>query len=125
MTQHAGPGADIRLLYVTVPDTPTAKAIAAALVEARLAACVNILGPITSVYRWAGRVEDAREVALIVKTTQAEVAGARAMILRLHPYETPAILAIKVDAQGSLPAFLAWIASQVEQQGGSDAADPS
>ncbi len=100
---------DIRLLYVTTPDEETARRIAEALVEEHLAACVNILAPMRSVYRWEGVIEDSVETPMIVKTSAAKAATARDRVLELHPYETPAIIALDVEAGASAPAFLQWI----------------
>lgn len=102
----------ILLLYVTAPDAASADEIAAALIESRLAACVNIIPGMRSLYRWQGAVEAAEEYVLVVKTT-AEAAGeARALICDRHPYETPCVLALEARAEGSNPAFLDWIARE-------------
>ncbi|MEQ8936100.1 MAG: divalent-cation tolerance protein CutA [Amphiplicatus sp.] len=102
----------IMFLYATAPDAATARKIGEALVEARLAACVNVLGTATSIYRWEGAVETAEETAFIVKTTQTAAGAARELILKLHPYETPAIAAINIDETGSNSGFLAWIRAE-------------
>lgn len=102
----------IMFLYATAPDDATARKIGEALVEARLAACVNILGTATSIYRWKGAVESAEEIAFLVKTTASAAGAARNLILKLHPYETPAIAAINIDETGSNEAFLAWIEAE-------------
>lgn len=107
----------IMLLYATAPDAATARAIGAALVEARLAACVNILGTVQSIYRWKGKVEQAEEIAFLVKTTEAAAPAARDLILARHPYDTPALLALPIEAAGSSPAFLAWIAAETGDKG--------
>lgn len=107
----------IMLLYATAPDAATARAIGAALVEARLAACVNVLGPVRSVYRWRGKVEEAEETAFLVKTTEIQAPAARDLILARHPYDTPAVLALPVNAQGSNTAFLAWVAAETGGDG--------
>jgi len=103
---------DIRLLYATAPDAATAEAIAGALIEARLAACVNILRGMHSVYRWEGRVETAEEVVLVVKTTADAAPAARDLILERHPYDEPAVLALPVDRSASSKAFCDWIAGE-------------
>lgn len=102
----------IVFLYATAPDEATAKSIALALVEGRHAACVNILGPATSLYRWNGAIETATEVAFVVKTTKTAAPGARDCILALHPYETPAIAELDIGADASNPAFLDWIMAE-------------
>lgn len=101
--------AEISFLYVTAPDETAAAKLADGLIEARLAACVNIIPGMRSVYRWEGRVESANELVLIVKTTRAEAQAACDLVRRLHPYETPAIVAFEAAKAGSNPAFLSWI----------------
>ena len=103
---------EIVLLYTTWPDAETAQAAADAAVEAELAACANILAPMTSVYRWGGKIERRDEVSMILKTTAAASERLRDLIAARHPYETPCILALPVLEAGSNRAFLAWIAEQ-------------
>ncbi len=91
----------------TCPDAASAARIADALVGERLAACVNVLPGLQSVYRWQGRVERASEVLLLIKTTRARLEALSARLVELHPYELPEVLA--VDIAGGLPAYLAWI----------------
>jgi periplasmic divalent cation tolerance protein len=100
------------MVYTTWPDAETAGTAAAAAVEARLAACANVLAPISSVYRWEGRVEQAVETPVIFKTTPADAERLRAFIVARHPYDTPCVLALPVGAAGSHPAYLAWIAGE-------------
>ena len=100
------------LVYTTWPDAETAGAAATAAVEAKLAACANILAPMTSVYRWNGAVERAGEIPVLFKTTAACADALRALILARHPFETPCIVALAVEPSGSSPAFLAWIAAE-------------
>ncbi|GAB4520224.1 MAG: divalent-cation tolerance protein CutA [Amphiplicatus sp.] len=109
----------IIFLYATAPDVDTARKLAAALVEKKLAACVNILGGSTSIYRWRGAVETAEEATLIVKTHECAASAARDLILRLHPYETPCVAALRVDPDASNPAFLEWI--RMEARGSPEA----
>lgn len=100
------------LLYTTWPDAAAAAAAARTLVEERLAACVNILGPVASVYRWQGAIEEATEIAALVKTAADRVEAATARIVALHPYDTPAVLALPVDATGTHGPFAGWITAQ-------------
>ncbi len=97
-------------LYVTAPDPKTARQIARTLITEKLAACVNISEPMTSIYQWQGAIEETTETAMIVKTTAAAVEPARDRIAALHPYETPCIAALPISAHGSAPAFLDWVA---------------
>jgi len=101
------------LVLTNLPDADAARALAARLVEARLAACVNILAPCRSVYRWQGKVEDATEVPLLIKTTAARYAALEEAIRAAHPYELPEIIAVPL-AQG-LPDYLAWVAAATSQ----------
>ena len=96
-------------IYITAPDREEARRLAATLVEERLAACVNILGVIDSVYRWQGEIEQASEIALVAKTDEARVAALTRRAAELHSYECPCIVALPI-AQGH-PPFLEWIRS--------------
>ena len=98
------------LVLTNLPDRPAAEALAKNLIEARLAACVNILAPCRSVYRWQGAVETADEVPLLVKTTEARYAALEAAIRAQHPYELPEVIAVQI-AHG-LPDYLAWVAAE-------------
>lgn len=100
------------LLYATAPDVETARAIAAALLMGRCAACVNILGPIESVYRWNGAVETSSEWAFLVKTTEDAAPAARQTIIDRHPYVTPAVIGLEVAPGASNPAFLDWLRAE-------------
>ncbi|MFC5302161.1 divalent-cation tolerance protein CutA [Azospira restricta] len=98
------------LVFTNCPDPASAEALAAALVELRLAACANVLAPCRSVYRWQGQVEQADEVPLLVKTTAARYAALEAEIRARHPYELPEIVAVPIAA--GLPAYLQWLADE-------------
>jgi periplasmic divalent cation tolerance protein len=100
---------EILILYATAPDEGVAAALAEALVDARAAACVNIIPGMTSVYRWEGRIETAAEAVMIIKTTTALARRAREIVEHGHPYENPAILAVPVDEARSSIAFCDWI----------------
>jgi periplasmic divalent cation tolerance protein len=98
---------NIRLLYCTCPDTDTAQRIARALVEQRLAACVNIVPGLRSIYRWKGEVQDDAECLLLIKTRESRVEALAESIRRLHPYELPEVIAVPVVA--GLAPYLDWI----------------
>lgn len=104
------PSDDIVLVLTNAPDRDTALTIANALIDQKLAACVNVLAACTSVYRWQGQVENAEEIPLLIKTTGARYAALEAALRRLHPYELPEIIAVPV-AHG-LPAYLQWVADE-------------
>lgn len=93
----------------TCPDKESAEKIARLLVESRLAACVNILPDLTSVYSWQGQIETADEHLLIIKSPQVGYQAIETAILSHHPYELPEIIAVPVR-QG-LPGYLNWILS--------------
>lgn len=98
------------LVLTNLPDAASARAIADHVVSARLAACVNILAPCRSVYRWQGKIEDAEEVPLLIKTTAERYAAIEAAIKAHHPYELPEIVAVPMVS--GLPAYLAWVAAE-------------
>ena len=98
------------LVLTNLPDAASARALAEHIVSARLAACVNILAPCRSLYRWQGKVEDAEEVPLLIKTSAERYPELEAAIRARHPYELPEIVAVPLS-QG-LPAYLDWIAAE-------------
>ncbi|MBO1437474.1 divalent-cation tolerance protein CutA [Meiothermus sp. CFH 77666] len=95
------------IVLCTVPDASTGQTIARTLVHEGLAACVNLLPGITSVYRWQGEVQENPELLLIIKTTQARYPALEARIKELHPYEVPEIIAHRIEA--GLKSYLEWI----------------
>lgn len=98
------------LVFTTLPDEISAQALATALVTERLAACVNLLAPCRSVYRWRGKIENATEIPLLIKTTAENYPALEAAIRTRHPYELPEVIAVPI-AHG-LPEYLAWVASE-------------
>lgn len=96
------------IVLITAPSQEVAKQIAVALVENRLAACVNILSPIRSIYRWEGKVHDDQETLLIVKS-QAQLIESRLIpaVQAIHPYQVPEIIALPVVM--GLHSYLDWI----------------
>jgi len=113
--------ADCWIALTTLSSREQAEQLAEALVAERLAACVNVLGPVTSVYRWEGRVERDEEVLLFIKTTRAGVAPLQTRVLELHPYDTPEFLAFEVGAGSA--GYLDWVAGSVAAAG-PDEAEP-
>lgn len=99
-----------RLVITTFPDAEAARDIAGRCVEARLAACATLLPGVESVYRWEGKIEQAQEVVLLLKTTAERYPALEAQLKEWHPYEVPEIVAL--DPVAGLPAYLAWIASE-------------
>ncbi len=97
-------------VYTTVGDEEAAHRLARALVDERLAACVNILGPASSVYRWEGVVEEEREWILLVKTRRSLVTRLRARFADLHPYSLPAFVVL--GWQDVSPEYGAWVLAE-------------
>lgn len=102
------------LVITNLADTASAQKLARALVEQRLAACVNMLPAVQSIYRWNSAVEEAAEVTLLIKTTTARYAALEEAIRALHPYELPEVIAVPVSA--GLPAYLGWIAQETRKE---------
>jgi len=100
-------------LYSTFPDATSAKKVAEALVTARLAACVNISAPMTSVYEWQGKLETACEVAAFIKTRRALVDAAIALARPLHPYSVPCFVVLPIE--GGNEDYLAWARTQTSR----------
>ena len=101
---------DYRLVYITAADRAQALAIGRALVEARLAACANVLPGITSIYRWEGVVRQDDEAALVAKTRSELVEALVAKVRELHTYSCPCVVALPIVAGN--PAFLDWIGAE-------------
>jgi periplasmic divalent cation tolerance protein len=103
--------ANARIVVTTVASIEKAEQLASALVECRLAACVNIVGPIRSIYRWKDAVEREQEYLLLIKTTAERAADLAAAFVELHPYELPEHVELTID--GGSDAYLEWVSSQV------------
>ena len=101
----------VSIVLTTLGADADAAAIAHTLIEERLAACVNILPPMTSIYRWQGKVEQDREQQMVIKTASARVAALQARLRQLHPYELPEFLVL--DATGS-EAYVAWVGDSAQ-----------
>jgi periplasmic divalent cation tolerance protein len=99
------------LVMSAVGAQTDAERIARALVEERVAACVNIVPGITSIYRWKGAVEQEPELLLVIKTMAAQLDALKARLLELHPYELPEVVVLPIG--GGHQAYLDWIAEQV------------
>jgi periplasmic divalent cation tolerance protein len=97
-------------LYSTFPDRETAEKAGRALVEASLAACVNILAPMTSIYQWEGRLETGAETAVLIKTRRALAERAIEAARPLHPYSVPCFLILPIA--GGNADYLAWARAQ-------------
>lgn len=100
---------ELRLVFCTFPDAVTARQIGTVLVEKQLAACVNLIPAVESIYRWQGRVESATEVLAIIKTSAAVFPAFEKELAALHPYEVPEIVAIEPAAVSE--NYAAWLAA--------------
>jgi periplasmic divalent cation tolerance protein len=96
------------LIISNFPDQKTATLLAEALVEQRLAACVNVLSPCVSIYRWQGKIESAGEIPVLIKTRKQHYDRIEQLIKMMHPYELPEVIMVPIT--GGLPAYLQWIA---------------
>lgn len=101
---------DVIVVITNLPDRAEALKLAHALVERRLAACVNVLGECVSVYRWKGAIENAGEVPVLIKTRAGRYEELEAAIRENHPYELPEIVA--VPATRGLEEYLQWVADE-------------
>lgn len=101
------------LVYVTAPNRDEALALARSVVGERLAACANVLGDITSVYWWDGKLNEDAEVALVLKTRAERVEALTARLRQLHSYSCPCVVALPITAGN--PDFLAWIGAETRQ----------
>jgi periplasmic divalent cation tolerance protein len=102
------------ICYCSCPDAGAAAAIGEALVRERLAACVNLLPGMRSIYRWQDKVEQADEVLLLIKTRAGRLDALAARLQALHPYELPELIAVR--AAGGLPAYLAWVDAETSEE---------
>ncbi len=105
--------AELTLLYVTCADGDEAKTIARVLVGERLVACANILGPVTSVYRWDGAVKEQEEVAMLLKARRDSTVLVTERIKALHSYDLPCVVGLPI--QHGNPDFLAWLQRETDR----------
>ncbi len=101
---------EVLLVISNLPDRASAETLARALIERRAAACVNVMSPCFSAYRWKGAVETAAEHPLFAKTTRDRYEFLERVIRELHPYELPEIIAVPLA--GGLPAYLQWVETE-------------
>ena len=107
------PETDICAVLTTAPDGDVAATLARTLVEERLAACVNLIPRVRSIYRWEGEIQDDSEVVLLIKSQRKRSEALAARIKDLHPYELPEVLVLPVSG-GSAP-YLDWIATETRE----------
>lgn len=101
------------LILTNLPDVATAEKLARILIEHRAAACVNVLPPCRSIYRWRGTVEMADEIPLLIKTTAANYPLVEEIVRAQHPYDVPELIAVPITH--GLPDYLAWLATETEK----------
>jgi periplasmic divalent cation tolerance protein len=101
------------LVITNLPDQDSARRVAEALIAGHLAACVNLLAPCASVYRWQGKIETAEEIPLLIKTLASHYSKVEAAIRQHHPYELPEIIAVPISA--GLPEYLTWVAAETQR----------
>uniref|UniRef100_A0A8B9Q7T9 CutA divalent cation tolerance homolog n=2 Tax=Apteryx TaxID=8821 RepID=A0A8B9Q7T9_APTOW len=99
--------------FVTCPNETVAKELARAMVEKRLAACVNIVPRVTSIYEWKGKVEEDSEVLLMIKTRSSRIPALAEFVRSAHPYEVAEVIAVPVE-QGNAP-YLRWVQDAVPE----------
>ena len=104
-----------RVVLVTAPSPDVGAALGRALVDERLAACVNVIPGLTSIYRWQGRREEASECLLLIKTDDTRYAELERRVLELHPYTVPEVLALPVER--GAPAYMEWLRDSVAIEG--------
>ena len=102
--------AEVRVVLVTAPDADAAAGLARSLVEERLAACVNVVPTVRSIYRWEGAVEEAAEVLLVIKTRADRCPALASRVRDLHPYDVPEVL--ELTAVGGSAAYLDWVRTE-------------
>lgn len=100
------------LIITHFPDKKGAVALAETLIDEHLAACVNVLGACTSIYRWQGKIESADEIPVLIKTQRQHYERVEQLIKMMHPYELPEVM--MVPMMGGLPAYLQWIATETQ-----------
>ncbi len=101
------------LVFTNVPELVTAQLLARKLVESRLAACINIMPAVQSIYRWQGQIDEATEVTLLIKTTHLQYDQLQQAIVDIHPYELPEIIATPIVA--AYTPYLNWIAAETSK----------
>jgi periplasmic divalent cation tolerance protein len=108
----------VRLVLMTAPDGDSAERIVHALVEARLAACGNIVSGVTSIYRWQDAVRNEREVLVLLKTTAAALPALLERAVELHPYEVPELIALPVE--DGFAGYLDWVRASCRSERSKD-----
>jgi periplasmic divalent cation tolerance protein len=101
-------------ILTNMPDRASALSLGQYLIDQRLAACVNILSPCTSIYRWQGKIETADEIPLLIKSQSSLYSNIEQAIKAKHPYEVPEIITLPINK--ALPAYLKWLIDETTEQ---------
>lgn len=109
---------DVYLVLCTFPDSEQARQIGTALVERQLAACVNLIPSVQSIYRWEGKIEDSAEILAVFKTTRENYPAFESALCELHPYEVPEVIAIRPEQVA--PLYERWVMAEVKPVAASD-----
>ncbi|KAL8213613.1 UNVERIFIED_CONTAM: hypothetical protein K2H54_067423 [Gekko kuhli] len=112
-TAPPDPSGSLSAAFVTCPSEQVAKEIARAVVERRLAACVNVVPRITSIYEWKGKIEEDAEVLLMIKTRSSRIPALAEFVRSVHPYEVAEVIAVPIQ-QGN-PPYLQWVKDTVPE----------
>jgi periplasmic divalent cation tolerance protein len=105
---------EVKIVLSTIDNIENAQKVAATLVDERLAACVNIVPAVSSIYRWKGQLQHDQESLLIIKTCADRIGSLTARILTLHPYDTPEVISLGVEE--GLPEYLGWVRAETSAQ---------
>ena len=114
MSKNNDPERALQVVLITAPDLDTGRRIAQRLVDSGIAACVNVVPGVLSIYRWKGAVEEAGEVLLVAKTVRARVAELERAISEVHPYEVPECVVLEPRAVGA--KYLAWLVGETRSK---------
>ena len=107
---------DLVVVFTTMPDDARSDEVARTIVDERLAACVNVLAPMMSTYRWKGAIECEAERQLVIKTTRGRLTALEERLRALHPYELPEFLVLTVEAASA--GYAAWVTEQTRTPDG-------
>jgi periplasmic divalent cation tolerance protein len=102
---------DALIVFCTCSSHEEARKLAHSIVDQEAAACVNLVPAVESVYRWEGKIESAHEILLLIKTTRERFSALRELIIKLHSYDTPEVIAVPVVA--GLPKYLDWLGAKI------------
>lgn len=108
-------GQGVIVVMVTIPDQELGARLGRTLVEERLAACVNVMGGLRSVYRWKGELCDDQEALLVIKTRRELLESLTQRVMALHPYEVPEVLAL--EAVGGSAQYMEWVLAETAREG--------